>query len=259
MASSPRFTEIGRRSAAGDVVESIKAMISQGDLEPGQRLPSQRELSVRLGISVPTVREAINSLREVGLVEARHGSGTYVTALDPQQLMEPVRFALSLSGRGLAELFDVRLLLEPAAAHVAAMRRTDEELAEIQRCAKATARRGLPQRRLLELDAELHDRIFRASHNHLLIALMGSIAALAIKSRQRTVSLSGVPRQTHDDHERIVEAIAAGDGPRAESAMRDHIRNVRAAAVAAGMPADDPLLRVAEPRTRGRTRRASAS
>lgn len=241
MAGAPKFVELGRRSAAADVVDSIKLMISRGELKPGARLPSQRELSARLGISVPTVREAINSLSDMGLLEARHGSGTYVTALDPEQLMQPVRFALSLSGQGLAELFDARLQLEPATARLAAARRTEDELAGMQRCVQSTTKKNITQKQLLEADVELHDRIFRASHNHLLIALMGSIAALGFESRQRTVSLPSVRPQTQRDHERIVEAIAASDAAAAEAAMRDHISNVRDAAVAAGLPANVDL------------------
>jgi GntR family transcriptional regulator, transcriptional repressor for pyruvate dehydrogenase complex len=241
VAASSKFASLGRQSAAATVVESIKLMLSRGELKPGERLPSQRDLSARLGISVPTVREAINSLSDMGLLEARHGSGTYVTALDPEQLMQPVRFALSLSGQGLAELFDARLLLEPAAARLAAIRRTEDELAGMRTCVESTTKKSVTQRQLLEADVELHDRIFRASHNHLLVALMGSIAALGLESRQRTVTLPSVRPQSQRDHERIVDAIAASDAGAAEAAMRDHISNVRDAAVAAGLPANVDL------------------
>jgi GntR family transcriptional repressor for pyruvate dehydrogenase complex len=238
----PQFTELERRTAAADVVDRIKMMIAKGELQPGERLPSQRDLSLRLGISVATVREAINSLRGVGLLDARQGSGTYVTALEPEQLMQPVRFALSLSGRGLAELFDVRLLFEPVVARAAALRRSDAELAEMRRCVAGTEQRGFTIRRLLELDAELHDRISRASHNTLLITLMGSIAALASQSRERTGSIPKVMANAHRDHELIVNAIAARDGDAAAAAMHAHIENVRAAAIAAGLPAAHELM-----------------
>jgi GntR family transcriptional repressor for pyruvate dehydrogenase complex len=218
-------------------------MISSGELHPGQRLPSQRALSASLQVSVQSVREALYALAGIGLLETRHGSGTYVSSLEPRELMRPLQFALALSGKGLAELFDVRLLLEPPAAGTAAARRTDGQLAEMRACVEAEQVRSITRRRRLDLDAQLHDAIVRASHNDLLIALMSSIWALGIESRKRTVELTGVVAKSRADHARIVEAIAERDGAAAETAMRRHILNVRDAATAAGLPADVSLIR----------------
>ncbi len=236
------FAPSPRRNVSSDLVDRLKLMIANGELQPGQRLPSQRALSASLQVSVQSVREALYELAGTGLLETRHGSGTYVSSLEPGELMRPLQFALALSGKGLAELFDVRLLLEPPAAAAAARRRTEDELAEMRACVEAQGARALTRRQRLDLDAQLHDAIFRASHNNLLIALMSSIWALGIESRKRTVELSGVPARSRSDHAAIVDAIAARDHEAAEIAMRVHILSIRDAAVAAGLPADVGLI-----------------
>src|SRR3954467_12838375 len=90
-----------------------------GRLSPGQRLPAERELSELLGISRPTLRETIRSLVSLNILQSRHGSGTYVAALDTAPLLEPLEFVMALNGRTVEELFEARLLLEPALAALA--------------------------------------------------------------------------------------------------------------------------------------------
>src|SRR3954470_12088201 len=110
------FTPVRRSSAATEAIRAIQEMIVDGRLAPGQRLPAERELSEMLGISRPTLRETIRSLVSLNILESRHGSGTYVAALDPATLLEPLQFVMSLRGRTLDELFEARLLIEPALA-----------------------------------------------------------------------------------------------------------------------------------------------
>ena len=229
---APVFERLQRRTVTNDAIRLIKEMILNGQLGPGDRLPAERELSEAMGVSRPTIREAIRSLIAMHILEARHGAGTFVSSLSMEELLRPLQFVFALSESGLQELFEVRLLLEPGAAALAAERATEAELAAMRECVERTAREGQDVQRILELDVELHRIISEASRNDLLINMLASISALAVESRKITVQIAGVPRHTLRDHAAIVEAIAAGDAAAAAAHMRAHITSLRNAAVA---------------------------
>ena len=230
--ADPEFKPLVRRTYASDVVRTIKDMILDGRLTPGQRLPPERTVSEALGVSRPTVREAIRSLQAMNILESRHGSGTYVASLDVEELLGPLQFVLALAEGGLAHLFEVRLLLEPGAAALAAERATPEDVTALRACtARAEAAGGEPEL-LLELDTELHDLIVRAARNPLLEHLHAAMSALGRQSRRYTTGLPGVLDRTLIDHVVIIDAIAAGEPLAAREAMTAHIARVRDIALA---------------------------
>ena len=186
------FAPLPRRRATTDAIAAIQEQIRSGRLAPGERLPSERALSEALGVSRPTVREAVQSLAAMNILDVRHGAGIFVSSLGMDELLSPMRFALELSGPTVTHLFEVRLALEPRAAELAAERATDEQLAGIEDCVARHARRGLSREELLELDTELHRRIVEAAGNVLLVNLIASLAALSQRSRELTVK---VPRR----------------------------------------------------------------
>ncbi len=228
------FTPLARRTYATDTIRTIKDMILDCRLAPGQRLPPERALSEALGVSRPTVREAIRSLQAMNILESRHGAGTFVSSLSTQELLRPLQFVLSLAEGGLAHLFDVRLLLEPGAAALAAQRATPDQLAGLADCAHRTETEAVADpEALLALDIELHERIVQAAHNPLLAHLSEAMSALGTESRSYTVRLPGVVQQTIAEHAVIVEAIARGDAEAARDAMASHIARIRDAALTA--------------------------
>jgi DNA-binding FadR family transcriptional regulator len=179
------------------------------------------------------VREAIRSLQAMNILESRHGAGTFVASLSVQELLRPLQFALSLAEGGLDHLFEVRLLLEPGAAALAAERATEAQVAALRACAaRAEAEAIADADAMLLLDTELHELIVEASANPLLQHLWAATSALGAESRSYTVRLPGVRPQTITEHRAIVEAIAAGDAPAAEAAMAAHITRIRDAALA---------------------------
>ncbi|MGW1626656.1 FadR/GntR family transcriptional regulator, partial [Streptomyces sp. NPDC002172] len=114
-------------------IERIKAMIAEGRLEPGQRLPTERDLAAQLGMSRSSMREAIRALTVLGVLEARHGSGIYVTQLEAGDLLETFGVVADLSrGPRLVELLEVRRVLESTATALAAARITADQLAEVE-------------------------------------------------------------------------------------------------------------------------------
>jgi DNA-binding FadR family transcriptional regulator len=227
-----RFLPLARTGFTADVIRVVKDMVLDGRLRPGDRLPAERALSEALGVSRPTVREAIRSLQAMNIVESRPGSGTFVSSLSVEELLRPLQFALALSDFGLEHLFEVRLMLEPGAAALAAERAREEDLVRLRDCVQRGAAKDLTLDELVSLDAELHECIARAAHNPLLERLLSSISALAQESRGYTVRVPGVARPTAGEHERIAAAICAGEPERARAAMTAHIGRIRDASVA---------------------------
>jgi len=219
---------VDRRTVVSDATALILEMIRDERLSPGERLPSERALAESLEVSRATVREAIRSLAAMNILEVRHGSGTFVAALDIDELLRPARVALGLTEQTLHDLFEVRLLLEPSAAALAAHRATEEEQAEIERCVGEAASVDPGDIvEFLRLDAELHRLITIASHNPLLVNLLTSISALGYESRAATVRLPRMVQRSRAEHIRIAEAILVRSPAEAEAAMRAHVERVR--------------------------------
>lgn len=220
--NGPGFAKLRRTSAAADAARSIQQMIVDGRLAPGQRLPAERELSELLGISRPTLRETIRSLVGLNILESRHGAGTFVAALDTATLLEPMQFVMALNERTLGELFEARLLLEPALAALAAERATPAQAAAMR-----AAIGGADQ---VEADVALHRLVADAAGNALLAAMLESLSTLGRSSRAITAVRPGVRRRTAEDHEAIVAAVERRDPDAARAAMAAHLERIAATA-----------------------------
>jgi GntR family transcriptional regulator, transcriptional repressor for pyruvate dehydrogenase complex len=221
------FVPLPRRRATVDAIAAIQDQIRTGKLTPGERLPSERALSEALGVSRPTIREAVQSLAAMNILDVRHGAGIFVSSLDIGELLTPMRFALELTAPTVDHLFEIRLALEPLAAELAATRATDEELAGIEDCVTRLNRRGRTREELLELDIELHKRIVDASRNELLVSLIQSTNMLSRQSRELTIEIPGVAKQAREDHRGLADAVIARKPRRARAAMAAHLAHVR--------------------------------
>ena len=210
-----------------DTTRLIKAMIIDGRLKPGDRLPPERSLCEALQVSRPTLREAITSLVAMKILNAQPGSGTYVSSLDPQELLEPMQFVLALSHSNLDQLFEVRCALEPEAAGLAAQRARPEEVRALRECIARTREWTDDLDELLLLDEQLHRLVIEASHNGIMINVLASMSSLADASRRITVQLPGIAAFTTKDHIRIGAAIADGDAAGARRAMDEHLRGIQ--------------------------------
>ena len=212
-----------------EVVETLQDRIRDGVYLPGERLPAERALSDELGVSRPTIREAIQALVLLNVLEPRRGSGVYVSELEFDELLRPLGFALELAEPTLTGLFEVRLALEPLASSLAAERRTDDDLVRMRRCL-GRANRPVSVPRFVAIDTELHTLIVEAARNELLAKIVASLSFLSYRSRSLTVRQKDMRTISARDHRLIVAAIAAGDADRAETAMRRHLERVWRAA-----------------------------
>ncbi|OLB95907.1 MAG: hypothetical protein AUH30_13965 [Candidatus Rokubacteria bacterium 13_1_40CM_68_15] len=216
-----------------EIVRQIKTMISEGRLKSGDQLPPERDLAEKFVVSRTSVREALRALESLGLVEIRPGEGTFVREMSVEALIEPLAMVMFSQREAIGELFEARRLLEPAIAALAARRATPEEVREMERIlgeqAKeiAAGRTGLPQ------DAEFHAAIASAAHNQAITRLVHGIMDLLGQSREESLNAPGRPMRSHQDHQRVLEAIRQRDEHAAEQAMRDHVSAVETLVVGA--------------------------
>jgi GntR family transcriptional repressor for pyruvate dehydrogenase complex len=212
------------RSVTDDAFHSIKQLIVSGQVAPGGRLPSERELSVRLGLSRSSQREAVRALSLLRVLDVRHGDGTYVSSLRPDLLVGVLQSAGDLlQDATLLEVFELRRVLEPAGTEAAATRISRTELAEVESCMQSMQGLSDPEE-YVEVDMEFHDRLVRAGGNDTLAALVRSFSARTARVRTwRLATVGGVGDCTRLQHEAIFRAVAAGDAPLARATATVHV------------------------------------
>jgi GntR family transcriptional repressor for pyruvate dehydrogenase complex len=211
------------------IVSRLLDLIQQRHLGPGDRLPAERELAASMGVSRSSLREALQALTVLGVTDMRHGTGTYVSSLEPDLLVRHLSFVLSLSDHASEQLFEARRVVEPAMAALAASRIDDGTLDLLDACVdRARAAIGDAEA-FMETDLELHDAVRVAAENAVLGRFMESIRALGLASRRRTGSRRAVQEQTVKDHRAIVAALRSRDPEAASAAMHRHLENVERA------------------------------
>lgn len=213
-------------SLTQDVVEDVQRLILDGGLRPGDRLPAEKELASELGVSRGSLREGVRALVVLGILEARHGDGTYVTDLDPATLLSPVAFLADLPGDHTA-LHAVRAMLETEAAGLAALHLTDGHVVRARLALDDMARALVAPRtdpaRLAAADLAFHRAVADASGNTVLAALLDALAGKHARRRvwDEMPDLAG--DRTFEEHDAILAAITARDPDRARLRMAMHM------------------------------------
>ena len=226
------FDRIAHESVAQTVVDRIEAMVINGILSDGDRLPSERELSEKLNISRPKVREALKLLEKVGLLEVRHGDGTFVAKLTGQAMTPALIDVYGRHGTAFFDYLEYRREQEGFAARCAALRATPPDRDAIQACLdkliKAYDEKDLETS--LEADIAFHSAIVKASHNVMLIHMMRSIYEMTAQkiffSRNHLRDIKGSGAALLEQHKNIAKAILSGDEDAAETAARAHMNYV---------------------------------
>lgn len=209
-----------------NIVKNLLALLKEKKLQPGDRLPPERELAERLQVSRPSLREALRALSIMHVVEIRQGSGTYISALEPKSLVEHLDFVFALADSTYLSLFEARKVIEVGICGLAAQRITDAEISRLEECLSKSLL-GLNNADLyLQADVELHEIITEAAASPILGRVMASISHLGRASRQRTVVLPGIAHQVIEDHRAIVHALKMRDPEAARLAMYQHLTHV---------------------------------
>jgi GntR family transcriptional repressor for pyruvate dehydrogenase complex len=212
-----------------DAIASIKAMIVSGELSPGMRLPPEKELSERLGLSRNSLREAVKSLEIIRVLDVRRGDGTYVTSLEPALLLEAMSFVVDLhQDRSVLEVFAVRRLLESHAAELAATRISADTIASLQ-ASLAAATHSDDVEALVAHDIQFHRAISEASGNSYLAGMLDALSSATARARVwRGITEEGAVQRTLEEHSAILSALTTGDPDLARAAVVVHVAGIEA-------------------------------
>lgn len=207
------------------VATQLQSLVLNNAIKPGEKLPSERELCELLGVSRTVVREAVRSLVVKGLLEVRQGGGTIVRAPDPALVSEMMSLMLRTSSGDVAftHVQEARRLLEVELAALAAERRSDVDLAQMQAQLAIMLEYAADAERWAEADVAFHAAIANATHNPLFPVLLGSIADLLLEVRRTGIRLRDTPTKAYQHHLTIFERIRAGDRLGARKAMQEHL------------------------------------
>ena len=210
------------------IVQQIEESIVQGTLKPGDQLPAERELAQRFGVSRTAVREAVKALREKGLVEAYSGRGTFITDGTTQAVRQSLDLMVKIGQpEGSTQLAEVRAILEPEIAALAATRIQESELATMREAVAIMDRAGQDPDAYIEADLDFHLALAEGAANPLILSLLDSIVALLREQRMRIFKVPGGPERGQVHHKRILDAVERHDAEAARDAMRAHLGQVR--------------------------------
>ncbi|MFA5517247.1 MAG: FadR/GntR family transcriptional regulator [Desulfuromonadales bacterium] len=225
------FTPIRPRRIAEEIIDQIKELIAHGELKPGERVPSERDLASLLGVSRPSVREAITVLEAMGYLDSRQGGGTYVRSLAQTSLADPLSSMVGEKDpKMLHALVEVRMGLESWSAYLAAQRARPEEIEGMHELLAIMEKQAKGGGWDADVDSQFHYAITAATHNTLQVHVLNTIHSLFHATIQ--VALTEFYRKAEyveilrHQHREIFESIAAHDPERARRAMMAHLSMV---------------------------------
>lgn len=224
---------VNGRSQTDVVIEGIKDLLTRGELEPGSRLPTEKDLAAQFGVSRGSLREGVRALAALGVLEPRQGDGTYVTSLDPRTLLSPLGFLADLQLPAHAtDLLAVRRVLEAESVALAATRVTDDELAELDQVLAVVDRNlasapDLDLVAIIHADTEFHRLIAKASGNRPLAGIIDTLAGRTFRTRLwRAISDRGSVEEAQAEHRAILDELVRHDPERARIRMAMHLLGV---------------------------------
>lgn len=220
-----------------EVFSQIHQLIREGRFKAGDQLPAERELADTFKVSRTSVREALRALESQGLVVSRTGTGNFVADLPVESLIGPLARLLIDEKKALADVFEMRKLIEPHIAALAAERATPNDIAQLKKIVakqSAAVSRGETG---VEADAELHFSIGRATRNQALQKLVAGLMEMLSRSREESLQTDERRESSIDAHRRIIAAIEKHDKARARSEMLRHIQQVEENVLSSRRPA----------------------
>jgi DNA-binding FadR family transcriptional regulator len=210
-----------------EAIHKIKEMIVSGELRPGDRLPKEADLADRLGLSRNSLREAVKALSVIRVLDVRQGDGTYVTSLDPGLLLDAMSFVVDFHRDDtVLQFLEVRRILEPAAAAMAAQRMSEEGIATLRTLLDGLG--GEPTiDALVANDLEFHRQIAAGAGNDVLCSLIDSLSGPTTRARiWRGLTQESAVARTREQHAAILDAIAARQPELARSWATVHVAGV---------------------------------
>lgn len=219
------FQPVQSKRLHQQVFEQIQTLIVDGQLKPGDRLPSERDLGELLHVSRNSIREALRALEILGIIECRHGGGNYIKCDISSGMLEPLSLIFRLHGGTFSDILEMRRLMEGEAASLAAARITPEQTEELSRLIEIL-RNCTDEAESIRLDKEFHLKIAQYSGNVLLLTFLTAISSLLERSiqdgRQAIMRTFRDHEQLFLMHKNIYRAIANGNSKAAATAVNRH-------------------------------------
>jgi GntR family transcriptional regulator, transcriptional repressor for pyruvate dehydrogenase complex len=210
------------------IVQQIEESVLKGALKEGDQLPAERELAQQFGVSRTAVREAIKALHEKGLVDAYPGRGTFITSGNSNSMRQSLdRILKSGHTAGAAHLVEIREILEPEIAALAAERADDQDLATMREAVSVMDNARRDADAFIEADLDFHLALAEAAANPFILSLIDSIVGLLREQRMRIFYVDGGPERGQFHHKRILDAMERRDSRAVREAMQAHLRQVR--------------------------------
>ncbi len=241
-----RIHSVKRRRLYEEIVQQFHSLIRQGTLKHGDRLPSERELSEQFKVSRSSVREAIRSLELQGLVVSRRGSGTFINTENLEAALDLVAANLNVGEAALQDVFEMRHLMEPHIAALAAQRATSGEVEAMREILEEQQRQIDVGGTGVESDTAFHFALASATHNAALVKVVSAVEDILQISRDRSLQEPGRPQRSLASHCHILEMVEMGDVSGARQAMDHHLTTVEPSARPSveeseqvALPADD--------------------
>jgi GntR family transcriptional regulator, transcriptional repressor for pyruvate dehydrogenase complex len=211
------------------VADQLQDLILTASLCPGDKLPGERELAERMGVSRTVIREAIRVLSDRGLVKVKSGCGTYVRALSHKDAAASIELFLKQrpSGQSFQHVAEVRRMIEVEAAGLAAERATANDYAKMEAAIQGMASAILDPNRYAEHDVAFHSAVIDATHNDLINVLLGPISDLLAEMVRVSLDAPRAVEEGLAHHRNILVQIRAGDPIQARQAMRAHVEHAQ--------------------------------
>ncbi len=242
------------------VVSYVRTLIERGELRPGNRLPAERDLATQIGVSRPTVRAGLRALSAMGVVQSRHGSGTFIPSGPPSLGSEALSLQAALHGFTREEMYEARRILEAGASALAAKRATPDQIATLAEEVAGMFASMEDPRLFLVHDINFHRAVAAASGNPIVASLVEMVSALYYERRRDTAGRASDRdlRDAAEMHRKIYQAIRAHDAQTARDMMEAHL--IQASAHQAQEVSDADVASTAAPVvSRARPRRRQAS
>lgn len=212
--------------AGAQVVEHVRREIEAGRLGPGDRLPPERELALKMGVSRPSLRSGLRTLQAMGIIQARRGAGTFIVEGPPHLGRAPLEFLAALHGFTLDQIYEARRMLEVGAAALAAERATGEQIAAMaDEIAGMFATLEDPQA-FLRHDLGFHRAVAAGSGNPIVATIIGTLTEIIWETGRLNMEGRSL-RESAEIHRRIYNAVKARNSERSRREMAQHLEHAR--------------------------------
>ncbi|MCR4441828.1 MAG: FadR/GntR family transcriptional regulator [Peptococcaceae bacterium] len=223
--SFDEFKKVNKENLSDQIIRQIKEMIEKGILKPEDKLPPERDLAQKLGVSRLPLREALKILQFINVLDLRPGEGYVVKGLETANLLDILENAVEPGQNILNDLKEMRITLEVKATELACMRRTDKDLKRMLEAIEEMeiAVNSNDDEKIIRASLNYHNSLMKASHNKLFIAILACFSDVINEGRKQSLIIKGRYRLSIDEHRAIYEAVKERDVKTATELMKLHL------------------------------------